>query len=143
MAEAAAEAGADAIKFQLHDSPSEMVRDAPAPSHFAAESRWDYYLRTAFSDEQWATLKERCEAAAIEFFCSAFSVEAVERLERLGVRRHKLPSGEVSNVELVRRMAATSKPLLISSGMSSNAEVARAGATATGVYGGVTTPQCT
>jgi sialic acid synthase SpsE len=119
MAEVAAECGADAVKFQLHDAAAESTRDAPSPPYFSGESRWDYFRRTAFTDEQWATLKEACDRVQIEFVCSAFSVEAVERLEQLAVRRYKIGSGEVTNLELVRRVAATGKPVLLTSGMSS------------------------
>src|ERR671938_202681 len=89
MAEVAAECGADAIKFQLHDAPAETTRDAPSPPYFQHESRWEYFQRTAFTDDEWRTLKEACDAARIEFLCSVFSLEAVERLERLGVSRYK------------------------------------------------------
>jgi N-acetylneuraminate synthase len=123
LAEVAAEAGADAVKFQLHDAAAETTRDAPAPPYFQHETRWEYFERTAFSDGQWAELKAACDAAEIEFLCSAFSLEALARLERLGVRRHKIPSGEVTNLELIRAAAATGKPVLLSSGMSSWAEL--------------------
>jgi N-acetylneuraminate synthase len=123
LAEVAAECGADAVKFQLHDAAAETTRDAPSPPYFQLETRWEYFQRTAFSDEQWATLKSACERAQIEFLCSVFSVEAVERLERLGVERYKIGSGEVTNLELVRRVAATGKPVLLTSGMSSWSEL--------------------
>src|SRR5439155_15151886 len=67
-----------------------------------------------------------CDAAGIEFHCSVFSLEAVERLERLGVARYKVGSGEVTNLDLVRRVAATGKPVLLTSGMSSWEELDRA-----------------
>src|SRR5437588_314494 len=119
LAEVAAECGADAVKFQLHDAPAETTRDAPSPPYFQLETRWEYFQRTAFTDEQWATLKAACERAEIEFLCSVFSLEAVERLERIGVGRYKIGSGEVTNLELVQRVAATGKPVLLTSGTSS------------------------
>ena len=119
LAEVAAECGADAVKFQLHDSAAESTRDAPAPPYFTHESRWDYFQRTAFTDEQWRTLKEACDRAEIEFLCAPFSLEALARLEALGVGRYKIGSGEVTNHELVRAARATGKPVLLSSGMSS------------------------
>jgi len=125
-AEVAAECGADAVKFQLHDAPAETTRDAPSPPYFQHESRWEYFERTAFTDEQWRVLKEACEQAGIEFLCTPFSVAALERLEALGVARYKIGSGEVTNLELVRAAAATGKPVLLSSGMSSWAELDRA-----------------
>src|SRR3954465_6687591 len=81
MAEVAAECGADAIKFQLHDAEAETTRDAPSPPYFRHESRWEYFRRTAFTDEQWHRLKRACDEARIEFLCSVFSREAVDRLE--------------------------------------------------------------
>jgi N,N'-diacetyllegionaminate synthase len=126
LAETAAECGADAVKFQLHDARAETTRDAPSPPYFQHESRWEYFERTAFTDEQWARLKAACDAAGIAFLCSVFSVEAVDRLERVGMQRYKIGSGEVTNLDLVRRVAATGKPVLLTSGMSSWAELDRA-----------------
>jgi N-acetylneuraminate synthase len=140
LAETAAECGADAVKFQLHDALAESTKDAPSPPYFQHETRWEYFNRTAFTDEQWATLKDACDRAGIEFLCSVFSAEAVDRLERLGVGRYKIGSGEVTNLELVRRVAATGKHVLLTSGMSSwrelDAAVAAAG-------NDVTVLQCT
>ena len=140
MAEVAAECGADAVKFQLHDARSETTRDAPSPGYFSHEPRFEYFERTAFTDEQWRTLKQACDRAGIEFLCSAFSLEGVARLEQLDVTRHKIPSGEVTNLELVRAVAATGKPVLLSSGMSSWAELDEAVAA---VGENVTVLQCT
>jgi len=123
LAEVAAGTGVDAVKFQLHDAAAETTHDAPSPPYFQHESRWEYFERTAFTDEQWSALKAACDAAGIEFLCSAFSVEALERLERIGVARHKIPSGEVTNLALIEAAAATGKPVLVSSGMSSLAEL--------------------
>ncbi len=140
MAEVAAECGVDAVKFQLHDAEAETTRDAPSPPYFQGESRYEYFRRTAFDDEQWAALKEACERAGVEFLCSVFSTRAVERLERLGVARYKIGSGEVTNLDLVQVVAATGKPVLLTSGMSSwselDAAVGAAGAE-------VTVLQCT
>jgi N-acetylneuraminate synthase len=118
LAEVAAEAGADAVKFQLHDASAETTRDAPSPPYFQHETRWDYFQRTAFTDDEWRTLKEACDAAGIEFLCAPFSVEAIERLEALGVARYKIGSGEVTNLDLIRAAVSTGKPVILSSGMS-------------------------
>lgn len=140
LAEVAAECGADAIKFQLHDAAAETTRDAPSPPYFKHETRWEYFQRTAFTDEQWSALKDACDRAGIEFLCSVFSLEAVERLERIGVRRYKIGSGEVTNLDLVRGVAATGKPVLLTSGMSSWEELDRA---AEAAGDDVTLLQCT
>ena len=126
MAEVAAECGADAVKFQLHDAEAESTRGAPSPPYFEHESRWDYFRRTAFTDEQWTRMKEACVAFV--------------RLERLGVARDTIGSGEVTNVVLIRAAAATGKPILLTSGMSSWAELDEAVAAA---GENVTVLQCT
>jgi N-acetylneuraminate synthase len=140
LAETAAQAGVDAVNFQLHDAEAESTRDAPAPGYFTRETRWDYFRRTAFTDAQWADLKNACEAVGVEFLCSPFSLEAFERIERLGVSRHKIPSGEVTNLDLVRAAARSGKPVLLSSGMSSWTELDAAVAVA---GDRVTVLQCT
>jgi N-acetylneuraminate synthase len=140
MAETAAECGVDAVKFQLHDAQAETTRAAPSPPYFKHETRWEYFERTAFTNEEWSRLKQACEDAGVEFLCSVFSVEAVERLERIGVGRYKIGSGEVTNLDLVRRVAETRKPVLLTSGMSSWAELDAAVAAA---GDDVTVLQCT
>jgi N,N'-diacetyllegionaminate synthase len=140
MAETSAECGVDAVKFQLHDARAETTRAAPSPPYFKHETRWEYFERTAFTDDEWARLKQSCEDAGVEFLCSVFSVEAVDRLEGIGVGRYKIGSGEVTNLELVRRVAETRKPVLLTSGMSSWAELDAAVAAA---GDDVTVLQCT
>jgi N-acetylneuraminate synthase len=126
LIDVAAECGADAVKFQLHDAAAETTADAPTPPYFGAEPRFSYFERTAFTDDEWRSLRARCEERGVEFVCSPFSVEAVDRLEAIGVDRYKLGSGEVTNVPLLERLAATGKPVLLSSGMSSWEELNRA-----------------
>ena len=140
MAEVAAACGADAVKFQLHDAAAETTRDAPSPPYFKHESRYEFFERTAFTDAQWRTLKNACDAAGIEFLCSAFSLRALERLEALGVARYKIGSGEVTSLDLVRAAGATGKPVLLTSGMSTWAELDAAVAAA---GDNVTVLQCT
>ncbi len=126
LVDVAAACGADGIKFQLHDAAAETIPDAPTPPYFGAEPRYSYFERTAFADDEWRSLRERCHEKGIAFVCSPFSVEAVERLERIGVDRYKVGSGEVTNTPLLERLAATGVPVILSSGMSSWDELDRA-----------------
>ena len=122
----AAECGADVVKFQTHIAEAETLRDAPSPPYFQGESRFSYFQRTAFSPSQWKSLKRYCERRGIRFLSSAFSIEAVELLRSLGMEMYKIPSGEVTNVPYLERIAAIGKPVLLSSGMSSWKELDRA-----------------
>lgn len=118
LIEAAAASGADAVKFQTHIAAAETLRDAPMPPYFKGEPRFEYFERTGFKPDQWRALKAACEAAGVTFLSSPFSLEAVELLEDVGVGAYKIPSGEVSNLPLLERIARTGKPVLLSSGMS-------------------------
>src|SRR5438876_4455203 len=55
LIEAAAACGATAVKFQTHIADAETLRDAPMPSYFTGEPRYEYFERTAFSPAQWKT----------------------------------------------------------------------------------------
>ncbi|MCM0018587.1 MAG: N-acetylneuraminate synthase family protein [Tagaea sp.] len=118
LIEAAAAAGADAVKFQTHIASAETLRDAPMPPYFKGEPRFEYFERTGFTPAQWRALKAACEAARVTFLSSPFSLEAVDLLEDVGVGAYKIPSGEVSNLPLLEKIARTGKPALLSSGMS-------------------------
>lgn len=126
LIDAAAEAGVDVVKFQTHIAAAETLRSAPAPAYFTSEPRYEYFERTAFSKDQWIAIRKHCEEQGVEFLSSPFSVEAVELLEDIGLKRYKIPSGEVTNIPLLSRIAQTGKPVLLSSGMSSWPELDRA-----------------
>ena len=143
LIEVAAQCGANAVKFQTHIAGAETLRDAPMPPYFEGEPRYEYFERTAFSRDQWMALKTHCEAQGIEFLSSPFSIEAVELLEAVGVARYKVPSGEVTNLPLLEVIAQTDKPVLLSSGMSSWAELDEAVNTILRHHDQLTVLQCT
>jgi N-acetylneuraminate synthase len=119
MVDVAAECGVDAVKFQLHSASAETLASAPPPPYFGAEPRFQYFERTSFTNLGWRALVARCRDRGVEFVCSPFSIEAVERLDALGVDRFKIGSGEVTNLPMLRRIAETGRPMILSSGMSS------------------------
>ncbi len=122
----AADCGADIVKFQTHIAEAETMADAPMPPYFKGEPRIDYFRRTAFTSEQWTGLAEHCAARGVTFLSSPFALEAVDLLENVGVEAYKVASGEVTNTPLLERMAATGKPVLLSSGMSDWGELEQA-----------------
>ncbi|NPV85837.1 MAG: N-acetylneuraminate synthase [Anaerolineae bacterium] len=143
LIETAAGCGADVVKFQTHIAAAETLRHAPMPPYFKGEPRYEYFERTAFSIEQWKTLKAHCDSHSVEFLSSPFSLQAVALLEEIGVARYKIPSGEVSNIPLLEMVAQTRKPVLLSSGMSSWAELDEAVNTIQRVHNQLTILQCT
>ena len=123
LIEAAAAYGADTVKFQTHTAEAETLADAPMPAYFIGEPRVAYFRRTSFSREQWKELATAAARCGVNFLSSPFSLEAVDLLEDVGVAAYKVPSGEVTNLPLLERIASTGKPALVSSGMSDWAEL--------------------
>src|SRR5690606_19638512 len=125
--DALAKTGADAIKFQVHIAEAESSEFEPFRIKFSTQdkTRFDYWKRMEFSFEQWQELKAHCDEAGVEFMASPFSNAAVDLLEKLEVKRYKIGSGEVGNFLMLEKIAATGKPVILSSGMSSFEELDR------------------
>ena len=143
LIEAAAGCGADAVKFQTHIAEAETLVDAPAPEYFSSEPRYEYFRRTGFTTDQWRRLREVCNQNRISFISSPFSVEAVDLLEDANVDQFKVASGEVTNLPLLEAIAGIGKPVLLSSGMSSWAELDQAVEVLSSGNAEVTVLQCT
>ena len=122
--DAIADAGADAVKFQTHIASAESTPAEPFRVPFSKQdaSRYDYWVRMAFTEEQWQGLADHCAARGVLFISSPFSLEAVDLLQRVGQPIWKIASGEVSNTRLLDRILDTGAPVLLSSGMSPIAE---------------------
>ncbi|MDQ5893171.1 MAG: N-acetylneuraminate synthase [Patescibacteria group bacterium] len=118
LIDAVADSGADVVKFQTHIAEAETLPNAPSPSFFNAEPRFQYFKRTAFTFDQWKELKKKAESRGLVFLSSSFSIEATDMLEKLGVKLHKIPSGEITNIPYLKHMAKTRTPTIMSSGMS-------------------------
>ena len=123
--DALALAGVDVVKFQTHIANAESSEFEPFRVNFSFEdkTRYDYWKRMEFTADQWKGLKEHCEEKGMEFMSSPFSLEAVDLLEKINVRRYKIGSGEVSNFLILEKIAKTGKPVILSSGMSSFEEL--------------------
>jgi N-acetylneuraminate synthase len=123
--DAIAAAGADAVKFQTHIAAAESTPSEPFRVPFSRQdaSRYDYWKRMEFSEDEWRGLAEHCRERRVLFISSPFSVEAVDMLERIGQPVWKIASGETSNTQLLDRVLRTGAPVLLSTGMSPMAEV--------------------
>ena len=143
--DAAADAGADAVKFQTHLAGAESTIDEPWRVRFSRQdlTRLDYWRRMEFSEEQWAGLYSHARDRGLEFVSSPFSLEAVELLQRSGIDRWKIASGEVGSRALLEAVAADGRPVVVSSGMSDLPEVAAAVDLLRGSGCEVTVLQCT
>lgn len=125
--DAIADAGADAVKFQTHIASAESTMIEPWRVNFSFEdkSRYDYWKRMQFTEEQWIGLKEHAEDRNLIFMSSPFSVEAAQMLDKMGVLIWKISSGEVNDPWLLDYILSTSKPVIFSTGMSDENQINR------------------
>ena len=123
--DAVAAAGAEAVKFQTHIAQAESSAQEPFRVRFSQqdETRFDYWKRMEFTDEQWAGLAQHARDKGLLFLSSPFSEEAADLLQRIGVPAWKIASGEANNPLLFERIAGTGLPILLSTGMSSLEEI--------------------
>ena len=124
LVHAAAEAGADAIKFQTHLPEHEMLRDG-ATAAYVGESLFDLLTRTALSPDEHLRLRDEASRRGIIFLSTPFSREAADFLETIGVPAFKTGSGELTNIPLQQHIARKGKPMIISTGMSTPDEIER------------------
>ena len=124
LVDAAADAGADAVKFQTHFPEHEMLRGG-ATAAYVGESLFDLLTRTALSQDAHVELRDRSAKRGIMFLSTPFSREAADFLETLGVPAFKTGSGELTHVPLQQHIARKGKPMIISTGMSTPEEIDR------------------
>jgi N,N'-diacetyllegionaminate synthase len=121
LVEAAANTGVDAVKFQVHIARAESSSLEPFRVNFSHvdSTRYDYWRRMELTEDQWIKLKEKCDDLNVEFLATPFSNVAVDLLEKLGVVRYKIGSGDVNNPLLLEKVGMTNKEVILSSGLSS------------------------
>jgi sialic acid synthase SpsE len=122
MADAAKEAGADAVKYQIHYLAEEMLRDVPTSGNFD-KPLWEALEESNLGDEQHVALRRHCEEIGIEYLCTAYCREAADFLARIGVPLLKFGSGETTNLPYLRAAARHGIPMLVSTGMATLDEV--------------------
>jgi len=116
MIEDAAACGVDAVKLQTHIPEAEMIPNDVVPEN-ASETLWEMMHRCSLSDTQESELQHLAESLNLVFLSTPFSIEAVDRLEKIGLKAYKIGSGEASNLPLLQYVASKRKPVLLSTGM--------------------------
>lgn len=135
LIEAAKEAGADAIKLQTY-TPDTMTLASDAEHFTVSGTIWhgrrlyDLYAEASTPWEWHGRLKEMAERAGLHCFSTPFDDSAVAFLESLAVPAYKIASFELVDLGLIRRAARTGKPMIMSTGMASFAEIEEAVAAA-------------
>lgn len=131
MVDIAADAGADAIKFQTFSAVKEISRYAPKAAYQAKttpvrESQLEMARKLELNESDHRKLIARCSERKILFLSSPFDLASIDMLNSLGLRILKIPSGEITNLPYLKKIGALKKRLILSTGMSDLKEISRA-----------------
>jgi len=128
LIDAAKDAGADAVKFQTFKAESMVTRDAEKASYqkettHRDESQYEMIKKLELTNRDFEELFAYAQKKGIVFLSSPFDEESVNLLDKLGVPAFKVASGEITNFPLIRQIAKRGKPIVLSTGMSTLAEI--------------------
>ncbi len=123
----AKEIGADAVKFQSFTVDCMMTKDAASAAHLEAgagkEDVYSFVKRISLDEEAHKELFNLAKEVGIEFISTPFSFKTVDWLENLGVAAYKIASMDLNNLPLIEYVAKKNKPMILSTGMGTLAEV--------------------
>lgn len=129
LVECAAEAGADAVKLQTYTPETMTIRSDKEPFRIGEGSLWggktlyELYEEAQTPWEWHSELKNQAHDLGVELFSTPFDHSAVDFLEEMGVPAYKIASFELVDHPLLRRVAETGKPVIMSTGMATLAEI--------------------
>ena len=136
LVDVAAEAGADIVKFQSFHASSLATSEAElaqyqrtgglSEKNGGAGDQLALLERLQLSRDDHLALMRHCAEKGIEFFSTGFDFGSLQLLADLGVRRFKIPSGEITNLPLMRRIASFGEEVIVSTGMAELSEVGAA-----------------
>ena len=131
LIDAAAEASADAVKFQSFVTEELITPEAPKAGYQVATtgepgSQYKMLKALELSADQQAELKAHCEQAGILYLCTPYENTSVDMLDRMGVAAFKIASTDITNIPFLRYVASKGRPVILSTGMSTLGEVEQA-----------------
>lgn len=127
LIKAAADSGADIIKFQTFKAKNLSTSYASKAKYQLktsnANTQQEMLAELELNISQYEELIEICNQYEIEFLSSGFDIESLNFLGTLNLNRIKIPSGEITNIPYLRKVASFKKPLILSTGMSNLGEI--------------------
>lgn len=131
MVDEAKRAGADIVKFQTA-IPEKVISKYADKAEYQKkttgneESQLEMCKRIHLKLSDYDIIKKYCEEVGIEFLSTPFDLESIDYLEKLGMRLWKIPSGEITNLPYLIKIAKTGRPVIMSTGMAELNEVEEA-----------------
>jgi len=126
MVDAAAAAGASAVKLQTFKADELVAASCPAPAHVPVKSLRDFFGQFELDRDAHVEVARRARLHGLAFVATPFSCRAIDMLVDIGVDAIKIASGDLTYDELIAHAARTDLPVIISTGMSTLAETAHA-----------------
>ncbi len=132
MIQRAADAGVDAVKFQMFSTEQLVIKDAERADYQIEncneedDSQFDMLKKLELSMDEMALLRDECIMRGVDFLVTPFDLLSLEALEKLDVKRYKLSSGNVTDKPLIDAVAKTGKPVIMSTGMATEDEISDA-----------------
>lgn len=128
MVDQAKEAGIDCIKFQTFISENIVSKNASKADYQkqqsdGAETQLEMLQKFQLSFDDFIELERYCKVKEIEFLSTAFDLESIDFLNSLDMRLWKIPSGEITNLPYLIKIAKLHKPVILSTGMSTMEEI--------------------
>ena len=128
LIDVAADCGADYVKFQTFSADRIVTKSADKAeyqkqSSDSSESQFEMLKRLELSVEMHLELIEHCKHKSIKFLSTGFDIQSVDLLVGLGLNLVKIPSGEITNLPLLRHIGSLDLPVILSSGMSTMKEI--------------------
>ena len=130
LIEAARECGSDAVKFQAFKTENLVTKKADKAEYQKGKStgmsQFEMLKELELSIEELHSLSEHGKRVGIPIFYSVFDQESADSIEEMGIEILKLGSGELTNIPLIKHIAQKRKPVIISTGMGTDEEIADA-----------------
>lgn len=129
LIDVAAEARADYVKFQTFKPEKVTVSNAPKADYQIQntgndESQLNMIRKLELSEAEHWELVKYCKQKGIAFLSTAFDLDSIDLLKKLGITIGKIPSGEINNVPYLRKMAHSFESIILSTGMSTMEDIA-------------------
>lgn len=128
LIDVASDAGADAVKFQTFKAEKLVTKEAAKAEYQLettqqSESQYEMLKRLELDEETHRILIEHCQLREIEFLSTPFDLPSAEILNNLKISTFKIPSGELTNLPLIRKVVSFGKPIILSTGMATMEEI--------------------
>lgn len=128
LVDAAAEAGADLVKFQTFNAERLVTGNAPKADYQIrnteqSDSQFTMLRRLELTHEMHEALMVHCRDRGIGFFSTGFDIQSLDYLVSLGAELFKVPSGEITNLPYLRHIGGLGKPVILSIGMATLGEI--------------------